>query len=273
MKLMTLLENTGSGNTSLHHEHGLSVFLECGTKRYIFDFGPTEKSLENARRLGVPVEKADFLIGSHGHYDHSGGYPAFVAAGCRQPLVTGAGYFRRKYSVEGIKCTYLGNSFDEAFLKAHGIEHRVCRDVLALSETEFIVSGFTRRCEFEAPPERFVLRDGDRFVRDDFSDEVCFVHKLKDGLFVLVGCSHPGILNILSSVQERFRMPVIGVVGGTHLMEASEERIRRTLAIVKGLGLRFVGFNHCSGALFQKIVEQDPDINAVHLGTGQGLFL
>jgi 7,8-dihydropterin-6-yl-methyl-4-(beta-D-ribofuranosyl)aminobenzene 5'-phosphate synthase len=273
MRLMTVMEDCGSEYLALHHEHGLSFFVDCGVHTYLFDFGPNGDTVKNSRLLNLPIRKVDAMIGSHGHYDHAGGYPDFVKAGCRQPLITGSGYFKEKYALDGIRATYLGDGFDESFLKKYGIEHRICKDVLQLSETEYVVGGFKRKYDFETIPDRFVIRDNGKLVRDDFSDEVCFVHKMKDGLFVLVGCSHPGILNILSTVEAYFKLPIIGVVGGTHLMEASEERIRKTIEIVKGFGLRFIGFNHCSGGLFKKIIEQDGTIKAVHLGAGDGLFL
>ena len=90
---------------------------------------------------------------------------------------------------------------------------------------------------------------------------------------MLVGCSHPGILNILSSVQEQFRQPIIGVAGGTHLMEASKERIGETLVQMKKFGMKVIGFNHCTGKVFQERVGKEPDFHAMYLGAGDTLFL
>ncbi len=50
---------------------------------------------------------------------------------------------------------------------------------------------------------------------------------------MIVGCSHPGILNILTTVQKRFDKPIRAVFGGTHLVEADAGRIRATLEQMK----------------------------------------
>ena len=148
-----------------------------------------------------------------------------------------------------------------------------CDGFLQLAEDVFLVGNFKRCHPFETIPERFKLRHGEGWVSDRFDDEICLVHQLKDGLFVLVGCSHPGILNILSTVEERFHQPILGVAGGTHLMEVSEERIRKTLDVMKGFGMKFIGFNHCTGDQFRKLVQKVPELHAVYLGAGDSLFL
>jgi hypothetical protein len=56
-------------------------------------------------------------------------------------------------------------------------------------------------------------------VADDFADEICLVMETAKGLVVLVGCSHPGILNMISTIHERLHKPIYGVIGGTHLMK------------------------------------------------------
>lgn len=273
MKLVTVMDNRGGENHGLISEHGLSFYAEFPSTRVLFDFGPGKDTLANARKLDIPLDTIQYAVGSHGHYDHAGGYPAFVEAGLKAPLVTGKGYFLEKYGVEDIRATYLGTGFDEGYLKEKGIRHVECDGLLELAKGVFLVGNFTRRYDFETIPERFKLRDGDGWRPDHFDDEICLVHQLKDGLFVLAGCSHPGILNILSTVEDRFHQPIIGVAGGTHLMEADEARIRKTLDVMKGFGMKFIGFNHCTGERFRQLVAEVPELHAVYLGAGDSLFL
>lgn len=76
MRITTLIENTVC-REDLTAEHGLSLYIETGMHRILFDAGQTDAFGENARRLGVDLGKADFAILSHGHYDHSGGLQRF----------------------------------------------------------------------------------------------------------------------------------------------------------------------------------------------------
>ena len=136
-----------------------------------------------------------------------------------------------------------------------------------------VIGNFERRYEFEQIPDRFVLRKNDKWEKDDFSDEICLVLDGTEGQTVIVGCSHPGILNILTTVQERFGKPIRAVFGGTHLVEADEKRIRITLDKMKQMGVGLIGFNHCSGEELQTIMSQEAELKHCYLGAGDCIYL
>ena len=273
IKLVTIMDNVAGEQKSMVAEHGLSFYVETGETRILFDFGSGSHTLENARKLGIRPELADFAVGSHGHYDHAGGYKAFVQAGLRCPLVTGEGFFREKYALNGPKATYLGAGFHSSYLKEQGILHQVCERILPLAGGCWVVGHMKRTRSFETIPERFVIREGEGWVRDDFKDEVCLVLENKGKLSVIVGCSHPGILNILDTVRERFTQPIGAVIGGTHLVEASPERTEMTVHALEDMGVGLLAFNHCSGPLMREIMSGRPGLNTVYLGAGDCLFL
>ena len=255
MKITAIMDNKGGKEAELVHEHGLSFFVEVDGLKLLFDFGPGKHALENALKLHIPLEQVDYLAGSHGHYDHGDGLPYFLEQGVKAPFITGLGYFTKKYSVESDKVKYLGLQFGEEYLQEKGIRHIQFSGALALTPSLYLLNEFPRKYPFETIQERFKLKQGNQWVPDPFDDEICLVHKMKDGVFVIVGCSHPGILNILDRVREYFQLPIKGVVGGTHLMEADKARVEKTCDIVKQFGLDFIGFNHCSGNLLQPVME------------------
>ena len=82
---------------------------------------------------------------------------------------------------------------------------------------------------------------------DLFEDEISLVIKTEKGLIVIVGCSHPGILNILCHIEKRFNEPIYAVLGGTHLVEADEQRTNETVDKLLEMGIKFIGLSHCSG--------------------------
>ena len=77
MKLWILAENTACAEGMLP-EHGLSLYMETGSRRILFDMGQTDAFARNAARMGVNLEKVDTAVLSHGHYDHGGGMAAFL---------------------------------------------------------------------------------------------------------------------------------------------------------------------------------------------------
>ena len=87
-----------------------------------------------------------------------------------------------------------------------------------------------------------------------------------------MGCSHPGILNIISHVQKTLGKPIVAVFGGTHLMEAGEERIRQTMQVLQSLGVGTIGFSHCSGKSAEQLIHEDPKMSGCHLAAGDTVF-
>ena len=96
----------------------------------------------------------------------------------------------------------------------------------------------------------FVIRDKDRWKQDYFQDEVCLVLEDKGELVVIVGCSHPGILNILDTVKASASpSPYAPWWEGPTWWRLTGERIHKTIRTMRELGIGLLGFNHCSGEL------------------------
>lgn len=267
------MDDKGSEQLALTSEHGLSMWVEYNDTKLLFDFGSTSAPINNAEKLGIDISNADYMLCSHAHYDHAGGFIEVMNNGLAQSLITGKGFFEEKYGFNGVKYTYLGTGFTKEDLQKHGIKHTECADMLELVPGCYVLSNFERKYDFEKIPERFVKKTEEGFVKDRFTDEICLAFDTKDGLVVLVGCSHPGILNILSSVGSRLGKRIAAVFGGTHLMEADNQRIAFTLAEMKKLGVGIYGFSHCSGNPVHEAMAKDPSIKACHLATGDVLII
>ena len=246
--LTVLVENTPSEHKALGVEHGLSLFIETPQTAFIFDCGATGLAWQNAARLNVKLRRAQFAAISHAHYDHAGGFPALLQYTKPETLYTGPGFWEEKfaYSPDGDKYTYLGTGFDKADLDEWGIKHQTVDGILKLDDTAWLLGRFERRFPFETIPERFV--HGAYKKTDDFGDEICLALRERDGVAVITGCAHPGILNIVTSVHKRLGLPVMSVVGGTHLMEANAERIDHTLEALQVMGMKRMALCHCSGS-------------------------
>lgn len=71
----------------------------------------------------------------------------------------------------------------------------------------------------------------DEYIIDTFDEEVALGIKTKKGLVILLGCAHPGFLNMVKTIEERTNEKIVGIIGGTHLIEADDERIKNQLII------------------------------------------
>ena len=284
IKITSLIDNNAGGNRTMVHAHGLSFFIEAHGKSILFDFGSGPEFLQNADRLGIDPLSADYAVCSHSHYDHAAGYKALLKAGISCPFITGEHFFEEKYTLDKddenafaafssrlshpVKYSYLGCGFSESDLIRAHVPHQICKDMLKLSAGCYIVGGFPRTYAFEAIPQRFVKWTGFSMEADFFEDEIILVLDHPQGLILVVGCSHPGILNILSTVQNRFCRPVQAIIGGTHLTGTDDLRINRTMCLLKEQGIRFFALNHCSGECVSKWLEKDGSVGWCRLGSG-----
>jgi len=72
-------------------EHGLSIFFSKGGKKILFDTGQSSLFLKNAEKMGVDLSDLDYVVLSHGHYDHTGGL-RFMPEGCKAVLIAHPDY-------------------------------------------------------------------------------------------------------------------------------------------------------------------------------------
>ena len=76
MKISVLAENTACDNL-FDCEHGLSLYIDTGKNKILFDMGQSNLFEKNAEKLGIDLSEVDIAILSHGHYDHGGGLKRF----------------------------------------------------------------------------------------------------------------------------------------------------------------------------------------------------
>lgn len=273
MKITALMDNVASEHKGLISEHGLSYFIDTGKSHIIFDCGGSIHPFENAKKMNISFDKVNDVVFSHGHYDHSAGFREAEHLICPKRVITGKDFFDEKYAYDGTIITYLGNGFGKEFLKEKGIKHIVCEKEFQIDDNCFVISDFERIIPFEKIPERFFILKEEKLIRDDFHDEVCLVIKSKKGLIVVLGCSHPGLLNMLRRIHTFFDQNIYAVFGGTHLVEADEKRIRVSLEEMKTLGIEVLCMSHCSGNKAIDIAREFQGITSVPLSVGSTFII
>ncbi|MCR5176256.1 MAG: MBL fold metallo-hydrolase [Anaerovibrio sp.] len=245
-RLTVLVENQALSE-GLSAEHGLSFFVETPETKFIFDCGHTGLAWKNAEKMGINLSSAEFVVLSHSHYDHAGGFPSLLEYCQPGTLYTGMNFWQEKFSYDrdNDKYLYKGCGFTEADLEEWGIRHVECRESIRLDSGAELFTDFGNSYSFETIPQKFVR--GMEKKPDPFDDEICLLLKEQDGLCLVVGCSHQGILNITATVQERTGLPVRRIIGGIHLKGEGEAHINRTLDELKALGVTDLNLCHCSG--------------------------
>ena len=249
MKFSFLIENK-TDNPGVVAEHGLSIYIEAHDKRILFDAGATSLILQNAKNMKVDLASVDYAVISHGHYDHTGGIPAFCEINAKAPVYIHRNAFRKSYGYEkGVMdketCGILWS--DE---ELDAMEDRIVftNGPMEITDDIFITGTVPVGEDFQ-PTERFsYYNEEGELVEDDLSHEQCLVIREPEGIYIFSGCSHRGVLNALECGKSMFPGErVAALIAGTHLYSATEEDRKRVVDEIAGEGLDKVMPVHCTG--------------------------
>ena len=270
LKITTLIENLQDKEKRLCFEHGFSVLIETEDTKILFDTGQTGAFVKNAKDLGINLEDIDTIILSHGHYDHTGGVPNLL--NClrkKTPVYLGKEFWFPKYKLlDDGSYKYNGNPFEKILLEEplQGknpaeqpvVEiHMVEDDITQLTEQIFLFKNFKRVNAFETINPKFFVKTEQGYEQDLFSDEIALGVLTGEGLVLIVGCSHVGIVNILEHVRKTVNLPVAAVVGGTHLVEADRARLEMTAEVFRKYGIKTIAVSHCTGESGTELLKRE----------------
>jgi 7,8-dihydropterin-6-yl-methyl-4-(beta-D-ribofuranosyl)aminobenzene 5'-phosphate synthase len=263
---ITVLVDNSAGQKGLVSGHGLSLFVQVEGRRLVFDSGFDGSVVRNAAKLGVELEASEAVVVSHGHYDHTGGLVEVL------DKVAGSVYLHPqavggKYSGKGGGCKYIGMGpkVKDRLLEREVVWTQKAREVLP----GVIVTGEVERVNaFEDTGGSFYI-DSKCSIVDGLVDDQSLVIDTKDGLIVVTGCAHSGIVNILDHISGLMDgKRVLAVIGGLHLVNASDDRIARTIAAFERYDVRLVVPMHCTGERAVKIFEEELADKCLIVGTG-----
>ena len=283
MKITVLTENTISKNIEkslaekLKAEHGLSLFIETKNHKILFDMGQTNLFLENAKNLNINLEKVDFAVLSHGHYDHGGlfseteafGISAFLKINKNAPIYINENAFSDNFNATK---KYIG--LDKNLLKNPDFMQRV---IFVSDEKEITPNIKLFSCNKN---EKLIsintdgltqLKDG-IFFPEDFSHEHYLLIEENSKKILISGCSHKGILNI----TEWFKPDIL--IGGFHLKSLDIEN-QGDIKTLENLGKKLASYNttfytcHCTGENQFDVLKSVMKEKLFYIGTGNSLDL
>jgi 7,8-dihydropterin-6-yl-methyl-4-(beta-D-ribofuranosyl)aminobenzene 5'-phosphate synthase len=255
--LTFLSENTARG-AGILGEHGLAYWIDTGTHRVLFDTGQGLALLNNAATLGVDLAHADAIVLSHGHFDHVGGLEAALAVAKDAALYLHPRAVERKYTgTDPAGARRISVPFMETEEFLHD-ERRVfaSREPLEVVPGIWATGEIPRTNDFEDTGGPFFL-DAALTQPDPLLDDQALYFKTRDGMVVVLGCAHAGVINTLAWIAKLTGVQTIHtVVGGMHLENASPRRMAETLAALRRFDVQRLGPVHCTGwaavATFQR---------------------
>lgn len=238
-----LTEGTGLG------EWGYAALVEVDGRKLLFDTGARPDTvLSNARELGIDLADVEDVILSHHHGDHTGGLltlrNAFKSSNpaALSRVHIAAGFFSLEGSTRGnlvarrVEWEAAGITF---------IEHESRVELLP---GVWLTGPVPRHTDEANYPPNNVIRLPDGSVPDNIPDDQALVFATADGIIVLTGCGHAGVINLVDYARELSGVQTLhAVIGGLHIFDATEERIVWTGEQLKAGGVRYLLLGHCTG--------------------------
>lgn len=247
--ITVLVENSVRGRDLLA-EHGLSFHVQTGSDSLLFDTGQSALLVQNARRLGVDLSRLRAIALSHGHFDHTGGLHAVLG------LAPGAELYAHPaalaphfaYVPDGTTRDVGISAQSLQAIQAHATPPRHTSTSTEVLKGFFLTGEIPRTTNFEDEGGLFVL-DAAGTRPDPIPDDQALFFDTPDGVVVLLGCAHSGVVNTLRHIRRlTHHRPIHAVFGGMHLLVASPERMEGTVEGLRELSIQRLGPAHCTGA-------------------------
>lgn len=220
MRIITLADNKTQSN-ELKTEHGLSLYIETDdNQKILYDTGQSNLFIQNAKKLGVDLNRIDKVVISHGHYDHIGGLIDFLQINSTAKVYINATLFNYKYFSlkNGVKKL---NGFSPKLLAYRN--RFVLLDKNTHIDNLWMITTINK--PYNMPKGNAILyrqKDGVEEL-DKFDHELILAINTTKGLCVFTGCAHNGILNIANTIQTTLpHNEIYCMYGGFHLIDGKE---------------------------------------------------
>jgi 7,8-dihydropterin-6-yl-methyl-4-(beta-D-ribofuranosyl)aminobenzene 5'-phosphate synthase len=207
---VTTVSDNYSVDARLTKQWGFAAVISTPSSTVLFDTGPdTATLLSNMKTLGIDPRRIDKVVISHIHTDHIGGLPEFLRTNANVQV-----FF------PGSLPEYMRRTIDAA-----GARHQ------EVGEPTSIAPGIhtTGLLGTSLQEQALVVETG-------------------EGLVVIAGCAHPGIVSVVRKARAMSpKADVAMVMGGFHLLTASLDEVDEIVRQLRELGVQRVAPSHCTG--------------------------
>lgn len=257
LRITVIAEDSVQYESSYLGQHGISLLLEAGrggdVKKVLVDVAQNPDALlENMTMMGISPASIDAIVLTHCHYDHTRGLAKVLGEIGKKnlPVIAHPDIFRLNFITDPFlrHVGVMDGDSRENIEDAGGMLY-LTRDPIQIMPGLMTTGEIARVTDFEeADMSLFTVIEGE-IKSDTMLDDVSVAAHVKEkGIVVVTGCGHAGIVNILQHIRSlKSEQKIHGIIGGFHLIEASETRILKTVQGLKEFEPDWIAAGHCTG--------------------------
>lgn len=263
MKLKVLVDNNTYIDQYYLGEPAVSYYIEDEDTKLLLDVGYSDAFIRNSNELGVDLKKIDSIVISHGHDDHTRGLQYFFEQNNKSNIniVAHPDAFKEKVLDDLKVCSPILEKElkEKCNLILTKEPKRISKNLIFLGEIPKINNFENRK-----PIGKQI--NGVRLDDDYVMDDTALVYKSEKGIYIITGCSHSGICNIVEYAKRVCKdSKVLGIIGGFHLFELNEQ-VNKTIDYLKENNIKELYPCHCTSFTVKAQIHKFMPIKEVGVG-------
>lgn len=244
MKLKVLVDNNTYIDQYYCGEPAVSYYIEDEDKKILLDTGYSDLFLNNMKAFGIDVDTIHTIAISHGHDDHTRGLKYYFEEKHKEEvsIVAHPDAFKEKI-IDDLKiCSPILE--EELKDKCRLI---LTKEPIKISNNITFLGEIPVLNDFETRNPIGRQRYKGKYEEDYVLDDTALAYKTEYGIYIITGCSHSGICNIIEYAKKVCSdTRILGVIGGFHLFDGANDRVRNTIKYFKENNIKEIYPCHCT---------------------------
>jgi 7,8-dihydropterin-6-yl-methyl-4-(beta-D-ribofuranosyl)aminobenzene 5'-phosphate synthase len=257
LRILVIAEDSVGYESPYLGQHGISFLITAErdgvVKNILVDVAQNPDALiENIDKMQIDLSCIDAVVLTHCHYDHTQGLGKVLKEIGKKdlPIIAHPDIFRLNFITDPyLRHVGVMDGDKKADIEASGGTLYLTKDPLEIIPGLFTTGEVERVTDFEEVGINLFTIENGELRRDLMLDDISIVANIRGkGLVIVTGCSHAGIVNITrQAIKLTDTEKIHGIIGGFHLIESSESRIKKTAQALKEFNPDWIYAGHCTG--------------------------